>query len=130
MGRVKFPPLMIAMDEQKTERLRALWKSGRDKYRSFFAVLNEVCQEIGDEALPAWCRTELFIGLSVITQIANVLGKIDEQVVKAELAAANKVEKEERAAAAATAKKAREDAARQRELEAAEHERKLAEIRA
>jgi len=76
------------------------------KYRSFFTVLNEVRLEVGDDALPEWCRNELAIGLSVTTNTASVLGKIDGEIVKADLAAANKIEEEKEIAA----QKAREDA--------------------
>jgi hypothetical protein len=115
---------------QQSERLRALWKSGRDKYRSFFVVLEEVRKEIGDDALPAWCRNELYIGLSVITQIAAVLGKVDEVTAKADLAAANKAEKEQKEAEVAAARKVREDAAHQRTVEQAAREAELAALKA
>jgi hypothetical protein len=76
------------------QRLTALWKSGRDKYRSFFTVLNEVRREIGDDALGDWCRNELRIGLSVILDVRKLLNKTDSEVVRAELATANKAERE------------------------------------
>ena len=75
------------MDNQQIERLLALWKSGRDKYRSFFAVLEEVRQEIGNDALPAWCRMNLQIGLSVITKARCLLTETDADIVKQNLAA-------------------------------------------
>jgi hypothetical protein len=89
------------MEEQTADRLKALWKSGRDKYRSFYAVLNDVRLEIGDEALPAWCVRELQIGLTVITSTAAVLTKAETLRVKSELAEAKR--------AAARAKKANKE---------------------
>jgi hypothetical protein len=85
------------MDEQQQERLRALWKSGRDKYRSFFAVLEQVRHEIGNDALPKYCVEELGIGLSVITLATNILNGIDAKIAKSELVTANALEKERRA---------------------------------
>ncbi len=74
--------------DQQADRLKALWKSGRDKYSSFFAVLEEVRQVIGDAALASWCYNELRIGLSVITTTKDILRKADAARVKSELAAA------------------------------------------
>ena len=73
--------------EHPAQKLKVLWKSGRDKYQTFFIVLNEVRQEIGDEALPNWCYDELRIGLPVITRVAGILKKTDEAIVKRTFAA-------------------------------------------
>jgi hypothetical protein len=86
------------MDNQQAERMRVLWKSGRDKLRSFFVHLSEVREEIGDDALPAWCMNELGIGLSVIARMTATLSAVDGELAKAELAKATKAEKERRAA--------------------------------
>jgi hypothetical protein len=118
------------MDTQQVERLRALWKSGREKYQSFFVVLNEVRQEVGDDALPSWCYHNLRIGISVITEMSKTLQTVDREVVKTDLAAANKLEKEKHAAEAMAKRKAREDAAYAREIEKAERAKNLAEKRA
>src|SRR5580765_5065496 len=82
------------MDAQTAERLIALWKSGRDKYRSFFTVLNEVRREIGDKELANWCFHELHIGMSVINHVIGVFNKSEAAAVKTELAEANRIEKE------------------------------------
>jgi hypothetical protein len=82
------------MEPQTPERLRALWKSGRDKYRSFFAVLNDVRQEVGDDALADWCRLELAIGISVISNIANVLTSTEAATVKFALSEAKRAERD------------------------------------
>lgn len=104
------------MDPQAAERLKALWKSGHDKYKSFFAVLAEVRNEIGDEALPNWCYYNLGIGMSAIAAASKILFGIDAEKAKKELAAAKKAETEEK-------RKVREEAARQRELEKAARNR-------
>lgn len=144
------PASLRAMNDQnhrqQAERLRALWKSGRDKYASFFSVLNEVRQEIGDEALPTWCFDELRIGISVIAEARRLLTAMDAEIVKADLAAAKRAEREQREAEAEARRaarekaeqqretealarqKAREETTRQRELEKAEHEKRLADI--
>lgn len=120
--------------KQQAERLRALWKSGRDKYASFFSVLNEVRQQIGDDALPTWCFDELRIGVSVIVEARRLLTAMDAEIVKADLAVAKKAERDQREAEAIARRQAREEAERQRaaaqrqrELEQVEHDRKVAE---
>lgn len=112
---MKLPLLLSPMDAEQIARLKALWKSGRDKYRSFFTVLNEVRQEVGEAALPRWCYENLNIGLSVILEYAKLLGPIDEKIVKANLAAARQAEKHqhrlEKARRATELAKARADKA-------------------
>jgi hypothetical protein len=75
---------MANLDEQ-ANRLKALWKSGRDKYASFFAVLNEVHAEIGDDELFHWCFDNLHIGMSVILKTRKVLAETDEKAVRTNL---------------------------------------------
>ena len=99
-------------DNQQAARLLALWKSGRDKFSSFFAVLEEVRQEVGDDDLARWCREELLIGISAIVKMQEVLKKADAERVRASLAGAT------------------ESARRQREIERAERAKELAAIRA
>jgi hypothetical protein len=112
------------MDPQHAHKLQVLWKSARDKYRSFFYVLEEVRSEIGDEALPEWCRDNLHIRLPVISKSTKLLRGTDAEKAKADLAAAlaaaNKAEKEQRIAETAAKRKEREDAAYQRDLEKAQ----------
>jgi hypothetical protein len=79
---------------QSADRLIALWKSGRDKYRSFFSVLNEVRREIGDEALADWCRNELHIGLSIIHNAAGFLTRTETIAVQKEMEAAIRLERQ------------------------------------
>jgi hypothetical protein len=77
------------LDDQ-ANRMRALWRSGRDKYRSFFAVLGDVRRELGDTALAEWCFTKLGISIGVITKASELLHETDMEIVKAELAAAKR----------------------------------------
>ena len=72
-------------DDEQINRLRALWKSGRDKYYSFFTVLNDVNQEIGDKAMETWCNSKLSIGLGVIENASGALREEDQDRVKADL---------------------------------------------
>lgn len=108
------------MDMQQADRLKALWKSGREKYLSFYAVLEEVRKEIGNEALPAWCRDNLQIGISVIAANRGLLTKVDADIVKTNLAAAMLYEK-------AQARRAREDEAFNLNKSKLEHAKVLAE---
>jgi hypothetical protein len=113
------------MDDQ-AHRLIVLWKSARDKYRSFFAVLNEVKREIGDDALSVYCREQLRISLSIILETRNLLSKTDSEIVKEELATAMRAEKAKRLAE----REAQENERREREAEkeARKREKELAEV--
>ena len=123
-------PLITMDTKQEAERLRALWKSGRDKYASFFHVFSDVRKEVGDANLADWCYRELRISLDIVLMAGKTLTKIDGERVKAEFAAANKVENEKRAAAALAKRKAREDEAFARAKEKAERACAFAAIRA
>jgi hypothetical protein len=111
------------MDVQQIERMRHLWKDARSKYLSFFTCLEQVRQEIGDEALEEWCRRELLIGLTIINKVTGVLRDVDEEKTKRDLKAATQ-------AAAGKARREKEEAARKREIEKAEHDARVAAIRA
>jgi hypothetical protein len=74
---------------EQIHRLRALWKSGRDKFRSFFTVLSDVRQQIGNEDLELWCARDLRIGLSIITKATGILSDVDAAKFKEELAKVN-----------------------------------------
>jgi hypothetical protein len=85
--------------KDQAHRLRVLWKSGRDKYSSFYAVLGEVRKEIGDDrAFASWCVTDLRISVDTIANARNLLRKIDANKVKADLAAAKLAEREQKRA--------------------------------
>jgi ATPase subunit of ABC transporter with duplicated ATPase domains len=111
------------MQEQQAERLRVLWKSGRDKYNSFFAVLEEVRAEIGDEALPKWCVDNLQIGLSVITETRKVLLRVDAEIYRRNLEASVIIAEEQEW-------REREEERLRRELEKQERAKQIAEARA
>jgi hypothetical protein len=81
------------MDIQTAGRLIALWKSGEDKYRSFFKVLNDVRLEIGNEALPVWCRRELGISLEIILSAVKIFDRADVAIERANFAEARKLER-------------------------------------
>lgn len=83
-------------EEEYIQRLQALWKSGRDKYQSFFTVLGEVRDQIGDKELDRWCYSKLLIGLEVIFKVTRILKEVDEAAARRELAAARVIAKEER----------------------------------
>jgi hypothetical protein len=51
------------LDPQAPQRLKGLWKSGRQKYDSFFATLEEVKREISPGTLSKWCRDNLHMDL-------------------------------------------------------------------
>jgi len=104
--------------QQQAERLQALWKSGRDKYLSFFTVLEEVRQEIGSDALPRWCAENLRIGLSVIIKHRKLLQDVDAEIVRRNTAAAVAADK-------AQAQKARDEITLARELKKQEHAQKI-----
>lgn len=76
------------MDAQQAQRMRALLKSGRDKYTSFFACLEEIRMEIGNRSLPAWCRKHLSMPLTEITEARKLLQHIDAVKIKEALAEA------------------------------------------
>jgi hypothetical protein len=78
--------MMTSKLDSQAQRLRALWKSGRDKYASFFVVLDEVRAEIGNDALADWCFDNLRIGISVIRQTRKVLRETDAAIVERNLA--------------------------------------------
>jgi hypothetical protein len=112
--------------DDRAERMRVLWKSGRDKYRSFFAVLDEVRGEIGSAKLPAWCVSELHIGLSVIMKATALLTQLDQERIKTDNAAALAAEREQRAAKQAAEWMAREQAAMDRERIKVDHAHAMA----
>lgn len=59
------------MEDQQATRLRALWKSGRDKFRSLYVVLAEVQKEVGHRQLSKWCAQNLGMGLPAIMALKS-----------------------------------------------------------
>src|SRR5262249_16630479 len=120
--------------EEKATRMRALWKSGRDKYVSFYSTLNEVRAEIVDKELPNWCFDNLRIGFSVIHGMHKVLKDTDAAIVKASMAASKiaddlskREERETKAQKMLEKRRAKEEDSRRRELERQEREMRQAE---
>lgn len=113
--------------DEHANRLRVLWKTGRDKYASFFAVLEEVRAEIGNDALSNWCFHNLSISLSTIVKISEVLVKTDQDIVKRNTAAALAAEKTKNREEREANRKAREDAAAARQLEKEKRAQELAD---
>lgn len=118
------------MDIQAADRLRALWKSGRDKYRSFFTTLEEVRHEIGDEALPDWCFHNLHISFSVIESASKLIQSIDADKIRKTLAAAKETARQQRAAKLVAKRQQRDEMARQKEIAEASHAAELARLQA
>lgn len=107
---------------QAANRLTALWKSGRDKYASFFHVLNEVQAAIGPEALPDWCVHNLRVQLSVIERVSGVLRSADAEREKLTLAAARAHQKRVAAMERERVKAEAERRRHEREIAKAERE--------
>lgn len=84
------------MDIQTIERMRHIWKDARGKYASFFACLEEVRQEVGNEALSDWCIDNLRVSLDNIVKFKIFLRDDDAARVKRELAEAIKASKEQK----------------------------------
>jgi hypothetical protein len=96
----KVPPVSAVQadqsDEQLADRIRVCWKSGRDKYQSMFAMLDQVRKRIGDEELPRWCMDKLHISFSIILEVMKVLNRFDKARTKADFAKAKQAEKDQR----------------------------------
>jgi hypothetical protein len=127
---------MVDLD-QAAIRLRALWKSGRDKYASFFVVLGEVRVEVGDEALASWCIHNLRLGLDVMTTARKVLRAVDAAKVKSEFKEAKDAAAKQKRQAKEAERQARAEAARTRAAPAeptaqlkAQHAKELAQLKA
>lgn len=101
----------------KAHQLNILWKSGRDKYVSFFAVLGQVRAEIGSDALNQWCISNLRMHINTIVRILDLLHDTDAQreklVLRDAVEAKRKADGEERARRAA--ERQRQHEARQAE---------------
>jgi flagellar biosynthesis GTPase FlhF len=60
-------------------QLNTLWKSGRDKYVSFFTILGQGRTEVGSDALNQWCVTNLRLHIDTIVRILGLLRETDAQ---------------------------------------------------
>jgi hypothetical protein len=90
---------------QEANRLVVLWKSGRDKFASFFQILNEIQQEIGAAALDQWCIDNLRLHISMIERISGILRDVDAERERRSLATVRAMQRkaklQQQAAAAA-----------------------------
>jgi hypothetical protein len=84
------------MVNDKIDRLRTSWMVTRRHYLSFLAVLDGVRQEIGEKALPDYCRDKLSISHDIIYKIADVLEEDDKKRVKIDLARDKAASKEQK----------------------------------
>jgi hypothetical protein len=118
--------------EDTAHRLRTLWDKGRNQYSSFFAILEGVRKEIGDSALPIYCRDELGINFGLVEKAKGFLKKDDEIAVRTGLILAKRAEKERKALEKEQKKK--EAKLRlidkyQRAIERAEEQKKATQLR-
>jgi len=95
------------------------WRKGLENFQSFFRLLAEARDEVGNSALPNWCFDVLGIGFSRVTQIAKCLKEDDQLRVKQELAQARQAEREQKAA-----KRQERERQRQEELAKRQQQRK------
>jgi hypothetical protein len=113
------------MDISTADRMKVSWKRAREHYQTFFALLDEVRREVGDDKLSMWCYYNLGFGLDRILQISTVLTKDTENSVKQSLAAAREFERQ----AKAQDRDAKDAARRARELAEADHQLEMARKR-
>jgi hypothetical protein len=105
------------MNADEIHRLTVTWDKARGLFQSFFAGLEAVKKEIGEAALPEWCRSQLGISYENVVKATRVLNDTDESRLKREFEPALRMEKEARR---------KEEYARK--LEEANYQRELAEI--
>ena len=84
------------MDAPDANRLRIKWNKGRNYFLSFFSELEEVRKGMGNSTFARWCITELHLSVGIINNAANVLTKIDADVVKRTLAIAREEERRQK----------------------------------
>jgi hypothetical protein len=101
----------------EANRLKALWKSGRDKYASFFVVLGEVQKEVGKDKLGAWCYHHFRMPLHVVMKMSAFLAEADRNSVGREFAGAIASEKQQKAEKQSQEQRAMWDAAIKRRQE-------------
>jgi hypothetical protein len=75
-------------DEERVNQMRVLWRKARGMYDSFFMLLEEKRQEVGDTELGNWCFYNLHIGLEVCTEITTCLKEADAKRIRQQLARA------------------------------------------
>lgn len=74
-----------------------LWNKGQNFFSAFFAEIDQVRRQIGNDTVFArWCFDELHIPLVAITRVTEVLTIVDGQIAKAHLASAKAAEQAQR----------------------------------
>jgi cobalamin biosynthesis Mg chelatase CobN len=111
---------------EQVERMRVLWTKGRNMFSAFFAEIETVRRQIGDDELFAsWCFFQLHIDVATQSDMAVALKKDDTARVRRDLAAARQAEKDRLTAEAharSLAKIERENEIARKRLENAEME--------
>jgi hypothetical protein len=72
------------------------WKSMQGQALTFFALLDDVRRQVGDEALGPWCEDHLGINLKQIKRRAGLLKQDDENRVLRDLKPAIQADKDRR----------------------------------
>lgn len=81
--------------DEQIERMRVLWKKGRNMFASFFTEAEVARQQINnDELFASWCFFQLHIDIQTISNVAVVLKQDDAARVRNEFSEAKKAEKE------------------------------------
>lgn len=78
--------------------MRVHWRKGLENFQSFFHLLAEARDEVGNSALPNWCFDEIGVGFSRITQVARCLREDDQLRIRQDLAQARQAERSQRQA--------------------------------
>ena len=88
---------------EQMERMRVLWKKGRNMFASFFAEADAVKQQIGNSDLfSQWCFFQLQIDVATMGNMAAILRQGDAARIRTEFAEAKRAEKERQEADAHT----------------------------
>ena len=88
----------LVPDEQ-LERMRVLWKKGRNMLSSFFTELDTARRQIGnDELFSDWCFYHLGVGVIQLGEVATILKRDDADRIRNDLVAAKRAETDRLAA--------------------------------
>ena len=89
----------ILVPDEQLERMRVLWKKGRNMLSSFFTELDTARRQIGDDELFSdWCFYHLGVGVIQLGEVATILKRDDADRIRNDLAAAKRAEAERLAA--------------------------------
>lgn len=82
---------------EQIDRMRVLWKKGRNMFSSFFAETDTVKKQINNDTLfSQWCFFQLQIDVTTISNMAAILRQGDAARIRTEFAEAKRAEKERR----------------------------------